>query len=190
MIEIIFFGRGGQGAVTAAEALATAAFLEGKHSQAFPNFSGERRGAPVMAYARIDEEHFVDRSRIIVADYVIVLDPNLLKTVNPLDSLKESGCGIVNTEGSAEDLQKEIGDTGKQIFCIDASSISQEVYGKRPIPITNIAMLGAFAAVSGVIRMDSIMLAVDRYFSGEQGEKAKRTARMACEEMGGARNSW
>ena len=150
MIEIIFYGRGGQGAVTAAEVLATAAFLEGKYSQAFPSFSGERRGAPVAAYTRIDEQRIIDRSRIIRADYVLVLDPNLLKTANPLSSLKDNGSAILNLDRSTENLQKEIGDPNIKIYCIDASMISEEVYGKKSIPITNIAMLGAFTSVSGI----------------------------------------
>ena len=41
MIEIRFHGRGGQGAVTAAEILAKAAFKDGKYSQAFPFFGVE-----------------------------------------------------------------------------------------------------------------------------------------------------
>ena len=56
MIEIRFHGRGGQGAVTAAEILAKAAFKDGKYSQAFPFFGVERRGAPVMAFTRIDDK--------------------------------------------------------------------------------------------------------------------------------------
>lgn len=190
MIEIIFYGRGGQGSVTAAEVLANAAFLEGKYVQAFPSFTGERRGAPVAAYARIDEQRIIDRSRIIKADYVLVLDPNLFKTSNPLSSVKESGRAILNLDRSAEDLQKEIGNPKIKVFCIDASRISEEVYGKKAIPITNIAMLGAFVSVSGSIQLDSIMLAVDKFFSGKQAEEAKKTARMAFTKMKGANNSW
>ena len=37
MIEIRVHGRGGQGVVTAAELLASAAFLDGKVAQAFPS---------------------------------------------------------------------------------------------------------------------------------------------------------
>lgn len=46
----------GQGAVTSSQVLAIAAFLDGKHSQAFPNFGVERTGAPVRSYARIDDK--------------------------------------------------------------------------------------------------------------------------------------
>jgi 2-oxoisovalerate/pyruvate ferredoxin oxidoreductase gamma subunit len=179
MIEIIFHGRGGQGAVTAADVLATAAFLEGKYAQSFPSFSGERRGAPVMAFARIADERFIDRSRIVKADYVIVLDPNLLKTVRPLNGVKEKGCAILNVERSAEEIQEETGASGIRIVCINASAISEEIYGKRPLPIVNIAMLGAFSAVSGAVQMESIMLGVDKYFSGSRAEEAKKTATMA-----------
>ena len=41
--------------VTAAELLASAAFLDGKHAQAFPSFGSERMGAPVMAFVRLAE---------------------------------------------------------------------------------------------------------------------------------------
>jgi 2-oxoacid:acceptor oxidoreductase gamma subunit (pyruvate/2-ketoisovalerate family) len=189
MIEITFYGRGGQGAVTAADVLATAAFLEGKHPQSFPSFSGERRGAPVMAFARIAEQALLNRNRITKADYVIVLDPNLLKIARPLSGLKEKGRAIINIDRSAEDLQREIGDAGNELFCIDASSISEEIYGKRALPITNIAMLGAFSAVSNSVQLDSIILAVDNFFSGVQAEDAKKTARMAYKKMGGTRKS-
>ena len=91
MIELVFFGRGGQGAVTAAQVLATAAFREGKYSQAFPSFGPERRGAPVTAYARIDETPIVDRSQVDRADYLMVLDPKVLKTANPLKMLRKNG---------------------------------------------------------------------------------------------------
>src|SRR5262249_29925757 len=56
MFQIRIHGRGGQGVVTAAELLSLAAFLEGKHAQAFPSFGSERMGAPVMAFCRIDDK--------------------------------------------------------------------------------------------------------------------------------------
>ena len=55
LVELRFHGRGGQGAVTAANILASAAVLEGLYAQAFPYFGAERRGAPVEAYARISD---------------------------------------------------------------------------------------------------------------------------------------
>jgi pyruvate ferredoxin oxidoreductase gamma subunit len=143
-----------------------------------------------MAFARIADERFIDRSRIVKADYVIVLHPNLLKTVRPLNCVKENGRAILNIDRSAEEVQKEFGASGIRVVCIDASAISEEVYGKRPLPVVNIAMLGAFAAVSGAVRMESIMLGVDKYFTGSRAEEAKKTARMAYAIMGGKKGEW
>ncbi|MEM0319993.1 MAG: 2-oxoacid:acceptor oxidoreductase family protein, partial [Candidatus Nezhaarchaeales archaeon] len=99
MIEIRWHGRGGQGAVTAAEILASAAALEGKWVQAFPSFGAERRGAPVQAYTRIDEKPILDRSFIYEPDIVVVLDEGLLDAERDsvLMGLKLNGKLVVNS---------------------------------------------------------------------------------------------
>jgi 2-oxoacid:acceptor oxidoreductase gamma subunit (pyruvate/2-ketoisovalerate family) len=187
MIEIVFHGRGGQGAVTASQIVATAAFREGKYAQAFPSFGPERRGAPVTAYARIDDQTIVDRSLIVMADYVIVLDPSALRVSNPLARVKDHGCAILNMDRSPKDIQREFANDRIEVFCVDASMISEQVYGKTSIPITNISMLGAFASVSGIIQLDTLLDAVDQVFSGEGADRAKKTARIAYEKMQGAK---
>jgi hypothetical protein len=59
MFEVRIHGRGGQGAVTAAGMLSVAAFLEGRHAQAFPSFArtARRLGATdaVVVYRRTRE---------------------------------------------------------------------------------------------------------------------------------------
>jgi 2-oxoisovalerate ferredoxin oxidoreductase gamma subunit len=189
MIEIVFYGRGGQGAVTASQLLATAAFQEGKYAQSFPSFGPDRRGAPVTAYARVDEKTIVDRSPIVAADYVIVLDPNLFKMSNPLIGLKETGCAVLNWNKAPQEVSNQIGKSQIRIFCIDATAISDEIYGETSIPITNIAMLGAFASVSGVVRLASILDVVNQFFSGDGAEKAKRSAQIAYTRMEGVRST-
>ena len=64
MLELRFHGRGGQGAVTSAELLALSAISGGKFAQASPSFGPERRGAPVMAFARISDERIRDRTAV------------------------------------------------------------------------------------------------------------------------------
>lgn len=183
MIEIVFCGRGGQGAVTASQILATATFREGKYAHAFPSFGPDRRGAPVKAYSRVDRKAISDRGPIIAADYVIILDPNLFKMSNPLCILKESGCAILNSDKSPKAILKEVSRERIRVFSIDASMISEQIYGKTPIPITNIAMLGAFVSVSGAVRLDSILDTLDHFFTEEGLEKAKKSAHVAFEKM-------
>jgi hypothetical protein len=61
------------GVVTAAEMLTVAAFLQGRHAQAFPSFGSERTGAPAVALGMVGAtgiEPTVSR-RIQFAPYVI-----------------------------------------------------------------------------------------------------------------------
>ncbi len=100
MIEVRFHGRGGQGVVTAADILAMAAFYDGKFCQSFPFFGVERRGAPVMAFSRIDDRPVRMRSQIYTPDYVVVQDPTLLEIIDVTSGLKDEGIVIINTEKS------------------------------------------------------------------------------------------
>ena len=104
MIEIRWHGRGGQGAVTSVEMLASAAIQEGKFGQGFPSFGPERRGAPLAAFNRVDSKQIRKRNAIYRPDVVVVLDPSLIKYVNVVEGLKPDGVLIVNTPLKAEEI--------------------------------------------------------------------------------------
>ena len=88
MIEIRIHGRGGQGAVTAAELIAVAAFYDGWSPQAFPSFGVERRGAPIEAYARISDKFISLRSQITEPEYIIIQDDSLVSGVPVFNGAK------------------------------------------------------------------------------------------------------
>jgi len=178
MVEIRFHGRGGQGAVTSAELAALAAIEEGKYAQAFPSFGPERRGAPVMAFVRISDKPICTREKVYEPNYVIVLDPTLLKLVNVEAGLKKGGIIIVNTTKSAEQVRKETGIKAK-IATVDASKIAIET---MRVPITNTTMLGALIkAVPGLISMDGLKHPIDHRF-GPIAEKNVKSCARAFEE--------
>ena len=185
MIEITFHARGGQGAVTASQILATAAFLEKKYSHAFPYFRGERKGAPVLAYARISNEPMDERGPIINPDIAVILDAALLKTVNPLITLKPEGLAIINTAKSPEEIMKTSENKNIQVSTIDATALSEEIYGKSAIPKVNVLMLGCLAALVPMVKVESILSAIDEYFSGENGAKAKESVKLAYDHITG-----
>src|SRR5512139_4232324 len=127
MIEIRWHGRGGQGAVTAAELLAHAAINQGKYAQAFPSFGPERRGAPVQAFNRVDTKEPVRlRVDITEPDFVVVLDPNLLRQVKVTAGLREGGIVIVNTRKTADEIKKEFNIT-YQVATVNASRIARDL---------------------------------------------------------------
>ena len=88
MFQVRVHGRGGQGVVTAAELLASAAFREGRHAQAFPSFGSERTGAPVVSFCRIDDLPIRTHEPVTEPDAVIVQDPTLLHQVELFAGLR------------------------------------------------------------------------------------------------------
>jgi pyruvate ferredoxin oxidoreductase gamma subunit len=177
MIEIRLHGRGGQGVVTAAELLATAAFSEGKQSQAFPTFGSERMGAPVASFVRISDKAIRIRSQIYEPDYVIVQDPTLIGTVDVFAGLKKGGLVLINTEKDPKDLKiKNL----ENVKTIPAIKIAMEMLG-RPIP--NTVMVGAFAGLTGAVSMEGIKKAMMHRFKPEIAEKNIKAAEKAYSMM-------
>lgn len=160
MIEIRFHGRGGQGAVTSAELLAHAAISEGKFAQAFPSFGPERRGAPVLAFARINNKQIFRREQVYEPDVVIVLDAGLLDIVNVEEGMTKKGVIIVNTKMSLAQMKDKY--SFKHRLCtVDATKIALEIL-KRPI--TNTTMLGAMIKATGAIDLKSMKAPLDERF--------------------------
>lgn len=166
MYEVRFHGRGGQGAVMAAQALAAAAFAEGNYAVAFPFFGAERRGAPVAAFARVDKNKIRVKTQIYEPDYVVILDDSLIDQVNVTQGLKDGGMVIANTlkKPAEVDLPRSI-----KIATVDATTIALEVLGS---PVTNSAILGAFAKATGLLKMESVEKGIHAIFAPRIGEKA------------------
>ncbi|ABR56857.1 pyruvate ferredoxin oxidoreductase subunit gamma [Methanococcus aeolicus] len=169
MIEVRFHGRGGQGAVTAAQLLAKATFIDGNFAQAFPFFGVERRGAPVIAFTRIDDKKIRIRSQIYEPDYVVVQDPSLLDSIDVKSGLKEGGKIIINTT-------KDIKFEGYDVFCVDATGIALDVLG---LPIVNTSILGAFAGVTGEVSIEALKEAIMDSFPKKLAEKNAKAAEVA-----------
>jgi pyruvate ferredoxin oxidoreductase gamma subunit len=153
VIEIRFHGRGGQGAVTSAELLALAAINQGKYAQAFPSFGPERRGAPVVAFCRIDEKPIRLRTNIYRPDLVLVLDPSILRLVDVTAGLKPEGILISNTKFSCEAIKKELGIV-HATATVNATRIAMAELG---LPITNTTMLGALLKAREIFPPDHLI---------------------------------
>ena len=160
MIEIRLHGRGGQGAVTSAEILALAAIHEGKYAQAFPSFGPERRGAPVIAFCRIDDEPIRLRTNIYNPDLVMVLDPSILRLVNVTAGLKEDGILVTNTKYSSQEIRDELG-IKHSIASVNASQIAREELG---VPITNTTMLGSLLKARKIVDPESLFEPLKKRF--------------------------
>ena len=175
MFQVRIHGRGGQGVVTAAEMLSIAAFRQGKHAQAFPSFGSERTGAPVVAYCRIDDREIRVREPILAPDALIIQDPTLLHQVDVFSGARPGAYILINTARTFADLG--IGELVQRFktCTVPASELALKFVG-RPVP--NAALLGAFAALAGIISLESVAGAIGEKFSGKvaQANVAAATA--------------
>jgi 2-oxoacid:acceptor oxidoreductase gamma subunit (pyruvate/2-ketoisovalerate family) len=182
MKEIKIFGRGGQGAVMASQILATAAFLQGYWAQTFPQYGAERRGAPVVAYVRLDYEPIPIRSKVYSPDVVIVMDYNLFKMLNPLADIKPDGMALLNYADGSELHRNRLEKIGR-IVTVDASNLAYGIYGKTAIPITNIVILGALCAAMPDISLASVLDALPDFLPEDKLAMNRKAARMGFENL-------
>ncbi|MCL2217894.1 MAG: 2-oxoacid:acceptor oxidoreductase family protein [Defluviitaleaceae bacterium] len=152
VVEIRWHARGGQGAKTASELLAEAAFNTGKFVQGFPEYGPERMGAPITAFNRISDKKIRIHSNIYEPDYCVVLDETLIECVDLTAGLKESGAIVVNTSKTPDELRAEfkaeLGGYKGKICTIDARVISEACLGRY---FPNTPMLAAIIKVSGIM---------------------------------------
>ena len=178
MFQIRLHGRGGQGVVSGAEMLSVAAFLEGRHAQAFPSFGSERMGAPVMAFCRIDDKEIRLREPVLDPDALIVQDPTLLHQVDLFSGLRSDGCVLINSTRGFDELGLSglARARGLSLYSLPATELALKHVG-RAVP--NAALLGGFAAVTGLIALASVVAAITQKFPGAIAERNVAAAKEA-----------
>jgi pyruvate ferredoxin oxidoreductase gamma subunit len=183
MFSVRIHGRGGQGAVTSAEMLSVAAFDQHLHAQAFPSFGSERTGAPVVAFCRIDDAPIRAHDPIAEPDAVIVQDPTLLRLVPVFAGITASGFVLVNSsrpfgELGVDDLVSDL--EPSRLVTVPAADLSRQRLG-RALP--NTALLGGFAALTGVVTLAAVQDAIRQRFTGEVADANAEIARLAHEHV-------
>lgn len=148
LIEVIWHGRGGQGAFTAARLLG-AAYCEDEEAcaLAFPSFGPERRGAPMRAYTKLSHAPIGDRAASARGDVVVFLDRTLFGPAFS-DELKPGGVALVNSPEPCAD---------PRVVTLDADGISQQILG-RAIP--NTALLAALSTMLDGLDRDKVVSAI------------------------------
>ncbi|MBR4362906.1 MAG: 2-oxoacid:acceptor oxidoreductase family protein [Ruminococcus sp.] len=168
MIEIIWLGRGGQGAFTAAKLLGAAYTADGgdKYALAFPSFGPERRGAPVRAFTKLDTKPVADRSQTEKADYIVILDDTLY-TPQLRSLLKENGRLIVNSKTAIDGA-----------FTFDAEKIS----GELRLPTVNTVMYGLLVGLSKAVSAENAAMSIREYMPAKIQERNISALLKAAEE--------
>ena len=177
MKEIRLHGRGGQGGKMAADILSTANILIGKYGTSFPLFTAERRGAPMVSFARLDDVPIREKDKIYNPDCIIVLDPNQVRLETVYSGVKPGAILVANSSSIiSEGLHPNI----DLIGVVNATKIAIEEIG---VPAFNTCMLGAFAATTKWIGLNAILSALEGYFVGKALNGNKRSAERGYQEV-------
>ncbi len=164
MKELAFYGRGGQGAVTAAKILVATCLKDNLYAQAVPSFGQERKGAPVYAYSRISNEPVAAHTYVYEPDCVVVFDWSLLDLdINFHQGVKPGNILVANFTGSVPQGLSQYAKIG----FVDAWAVTREVIGNVP---PNAAMLGALARTTGWFNLASLKEALQEAMPGRKGE--------------------
>ncbi len=161
----------------AARMLASAFVREGKSVASFPMYGFERRGAPVVAFTRVDEKPIREKTQIYNPDCLIVIDPGLLTLPTLFTGLKLESVFILNSpKKMVEQPDKNLKIGG----VVNATQIAVDEIG-RDIP--NTCLLGAFAAATGWLKLQSILDCLPDYLSGDILERNIKSAGRGFREV-------
>ncbi|HHJ34336.1 MAG TPA: pyruvate oxidoreductase subunit gamma [Gammaproteobacteria bacterium] len=182
MIEVRIHGRGGQGNVVAAYLLATAAIDEGWYAQAFPAFGAERRGAPVIAFVRIDHEPIRRRCQVAAPDFLIIQDAALMNIPSITDGLKPDGNILLNATDNSSEASSAHTDTeaDNRLVTLPATQLAQHYLG-RPVP--NTALLSAFLKLTDILPQNSLIQSLEERFKGDLLDKNIALVKAAAERI-------
>lgn len=174
MHELIFYARGGQGAVTAAKIMVNAVLLDGQYAQSVPSFGQERKGAPVYSYARISNEPIAIHSYVYEPHCVVAFDWSVLDIgVNIHAGVRPGGILVANLS-----CRPEVDTHYNKVGYLDAWAVTKELIGDVP---PNAAMLGALAKTTEWFSLGSLSEALSQLMAGGKAERNIECAQAAYE---------
>ncbi len=161
MIEVIIHGKGGQGVLKASQLLALSAFESKNYVQAFPSFGAERRGGPVQGYCRINKKEISIRTPIDKANFVLLFDENMLKTINVLKETYPGSVIIINGK-------KKYSFPERETITYNLNSIGLKYLGK---PIVNTLIIAVFGKISKLFKTTDLIKSLYKIFPKEVADK-------------------
>jgi len=176
MDEIKFYGRGGQGVVTASQMLGFAFFKAGFYPQCFSVFGGERRGAPVVSFLRVDHEKILLKCGIKHPNVMIYLDDSLIDPQEIKSLLRDGGKILVNTAQVSSAFKPLHQFT---IGRVDARAVAEQQGLGRTI---NTAILGAYCRLLEKPSLAVLLSAIEEMVPGKKKANLA-AARQAYERL-------
>ncbi|MBU2603511.1 MAG: 2-oxoacid:acceptor oxidoreductase family protein [Actinobacteria bacterium] len=165
-------GLGGQGVVTAAHIIGSAAVIDGKNAVVNPFFGAEKRLAPAESYVRISTEEIWDTGEVLYPNIILIFHPDVILkgksyTMPFFSGLRKGGVIVVNSERTITfepDERSMLEEMGASVHFVPATSIAKNVGGTELA--ANMAMLGGLIGASEIVSMAAMEEALTERFAG------------------------
>jgi len=183
-VDVVLSGVGGQGVLTLAALMGTAAIVDGYDVRVSEVHGMAQRGGSVVCHVKIGER--VSSPLVMEGSADMLVSLELLETARSLQYLKPKGVVIVNNSALPPPLSIIAGIPypGLDALIEDAKKVASDVYvinaneiakALGSSPSANVVMLGAAWATGRLLlSKDSIFKAMARAFSGRALDVNKR----------------
>jgi pyruvate ferredoxin oxidoreductase gamma subunit len=118
-------------------------------------------GAPMNAFVRIESRPVRLRSQIYEPDYLIIIDPTLMRGYNCFSGLKDNGIAIINSTGEYEPPKLK---ASQKVIAVPANEIALKTIGRA---LGNTTLVGAYAAATGELKLETVLEVAKHRFSGK-----------------------
>ncbi len=128
-IEISWYGKAGNGVITASAAMAYVLATEGRYVQSMVEYSLQRKGFPVRAFNRIADNPIRNHSYVVQPDLVAVTDASMFLQTDMLIEQRDDAVFFVNSANDPSHIRKMVDLRDRSLHVLDADKISIEGLG-------------------------------------------------------------
>lgn len=152
--------------------------IDGLYGNALPSFGVERRGSPVVSSVRLNDQPIREKTQIYSPNCIVVSDSTLLGSMDVFAGIQAGTTVVLNSTKKVETSHLPFQIT--RLGILNATKIALEILG---IPVTNTAMVGAFAKATGWVQISSILEGIRCVMPAELVERNVEAARRAAQEV-------
>lgn len=156
--ETVFSGFGGQGVLFAGQLLSYAGIAEGLYVTWIPSYGPEMRGGTANCTVILSEEE-IGAPVVRHPSSAVVMNIPSMDKYEPL--VKPGGLLLVNSSLVTRESERD----DIHVVTIDASDIATELGNVR---MANMVLLGAFAELTGIVSLETLMTQLDEHLSERQ----------------------
>ncbi|NMC57745.1 MAG: 2-oxoacid:ferredoxin oxidoreductase subunit gamma [Eubacteriaceae bacterium] len=158
--QVIVAGFGGQGVLRIGQMIAYAGFAEGKEVTWAPSYGPEMRGGTANCSVVVSDSE-IGSAQLLEADSVIAMNLPSLHKFEP--AVLKGGKLFINSSVIKEKATR----SDISVYYVDANAVAEKIGNDKG---GNMVILGAYAKVTGSVKLESLYELVKKTFTGDKAK--------------------